>query len=213
MTTVKEIEKLYFIFAMNNGVISNAFVLADGTLCAVVYGVSEDLKTGVDCALGVIRPDGSQETYALGKRSMSQLPALLFAADSRYFVLQNSVSNDIATFVDTETGEVSLLLPNGSSVEKAALDSRLNEDGAVNTIPDDSRYFRYFTGMADGETIFCSDADYAPSLFRPSTGEVKRLLYGVVMPVFNSYSGNGYDRWLFFDPIDYKNVWIRFDIK
>ena len=115
--------------------------------------------------------------------------------------------------MDTETGEVSLLLPNGSSVEKAALDSRLNEDGAVNTIPDDSRYFRYFTGMADGETIFCSDADYAPSLFRPSTGEVKRLLYSVVMPVFNSYSGNGYDRWLFFDPIDYKNVWIRFDVK
>ena len=213
MTTGKEIEKLDFFFAMNNGVISNAFVLADGTLCAVVYGVSEDLKTGVDCALGVIRPDGSRETYALGKRSMSQLPALLFAADSRYFVLQNSVSNDIATFVDTETGEVSLLLPNGSSVEKAALDSRLNEDGAVNTIPDDSKYFRYFTGMADGETIFCSDADFAPSLFKPSTGEVKRLLYGVVMPVFNSYSGNGYDRWLFFDPIDYKNVWIRFDIK
>ena len=213
MTTGKEIEKLDFFFAMNNGVISNAFVLADGTLCAVVYGVSEDLKTGVDCALGVIRPDGSRETYALGKRSMSQLPALLFAADSRYFVLQNSVSNDIATFVDTETGEVSLLLPKGSSVEKAALDSRLNEDGAVNTIPDDSKYFRYFTGMADGETIFCSDADFAPSLFRPSTGEVKRLLYGVVMPVFNSYSGNGYDRWLFFDPIDYKNVWIRFDIK
>ena len=213
MTTGKELERLDFSFAMNNGVISNAFVFADGTLCAVVYGVGEDMGIGVECVLGVIRPDGSQETYALGKRSMSQLPALLYAADSKYFVLQNSVSNDIATFVDTATGEVSLLVPNGSSVEKAALDSRLNEDGAVDTIPDDHKYFRYFTGMADGETIFCSDSDFAPSLFRPSTGEVKRLLYGVVMPVFNSYSGNGYDRWLFFDPIDYKNMWIRFDVK
>ena len=213
MTTGKGLEKTDFSFAMNNGVISNAFVLSDGTLCAVVYGVSGDIKTGVDCSFGVIRPDGSQETYSLGKRVMSQLPAILYAADSKYFVLQNSVSNDIATFVDTVTGEISLLIPDGSSVEKVSLDSRLNEDGAVDTVPDDYKYFRFFTGMADGETIFCSDADSAPSLFRPSTGEVKRLLYGVVMPVFNSYSGNGYDRWLFFDPIDYKNVWVRFEVK
>ena len=213
MATGKELGKIDFSFAMNNGIISNAFVMADGTICAVVYGVGEDLKTGVDCALGVLRPDGTEETYSLGKRVMSQIPANLYAADSKYFVLQNSISSDLPTLVDTVNGEVALLVPDGSSLKKESLDSHLNEDGAVNSLPEGYRSYRFFSGMGDGETIFCADTDSAPSLFRPSTCETKRLLYGVMMPVFTTYSGNGYDRWLFFDPIDYKNVWIRFDIK
>ncbi len=213
MATGKELERLDFSFAMENGVASNAFVLADGTLCAVVYDFSGDIQTGVECALGVLRPDGRQEVFSLGKRSMSQMPANLFTADGKYFVLQNSISSDFATLVDTVNGEISLLVPKGSALEKVPLDSRLDEGGTVNALTDDNKFYRFYMGMSDGETLLCADKDSEPALFRPSTVEVKKILPGVVMPVFTSYSGNGYDRWLFFDSINFKNVWIRFDVK
>lgn len=203
-------QKQDFSFAMpaaSYAPIQGVSALPDGSLCAVIGGEA-DYDKGQPLVLGVLGPDGKQETYDLGLGYCFDSYTVVAPDENSVLVCSQTRPNPILYLIRRDTGEVRLLwcTESGFSVtlQSAPLKDCLNADG----MPDLSDKLNgspmlFVAGkLCDGKTVllFYSEANCPILLFRPESMEVRPLIEGenVPLPLLRSLTGNGYDLWFDF---------------
>ena len=199
-------EEKDFTFAMPDAGYAptlGAAALPDGSLCAVIGGEA-DYDKGQPLVLGVLGPDGKQETYDLGLGYCFDSYTVVAPDENSVLVCSEARPYPSVYLIRRDTGAVSLLWFDGKGsrpeLHSTPLAECLNADG----MPDLSDKLNgspmlFVAGkLCDGKTalLFYSEANCPILLFRPETMEAAPVLQGSVsLPLLRALTGNGYDLW------------------
>lgn len=202
-------EEKDFSFAMPDAgyaPIQGAAPLPGGGLCAVIGGEA-DYDKGQPIVLGVLGPDGKQETYDLGLGYCFDSYTVVAPDENSVLVCSEARPYPSVYLIRRDTGAVSLLWFDGKGsqpeLHSTPLAECLNADG----MPDLSDKLNgspmlFVAGkLCDGKTVllFYSEANCPILLFRPETMEAAPLLQGsAYLSLLRTLTGNGYDRWFDF---------------
>lgn len=216
---------LDFSFAAPDGRVVMLYgcgLLSDGAVCAIAGGNLNDDLRSCPAVLGVLRPDGTTETYSLGLMMHGDQQKIL-APDAQTLLICSIVSKMSNCYlIRRDTGEIrllgaaadgtggvtvrsALLAECGPADEIPALPALRKEDGVL-----------WPAGLlSDGQTVllYCDAAECPLVLFRPRIMESAPLFPGQALPNFQAQglSGNGYDAW--FAPYTSRNVWFRLTVE
>ena len=152
------------------------------------------MENGEVCKFVVETPDGTIETYDLGRMMLSMEPDVILSTDGRQILLF-SRNGWVCMLVNRDTGSVSILSYDGV-IKATPLSDCLNENGMIpkgygrsidTLIPVDR--------MSDGRTLLVITLDGVPLLFRPDTLEyVFTPFIGGSMLTPTRMTGNHYNR-------------------
>ncbi len=186
-------------FDSDQCVLEAASFLSDGSIAVVLRDMKMDLDTGEICKLLIERPDGTRETYDLGRIRFAHEPEMIYSVDAQHILLTNytTVRKGWVYYIDCTTGAVSFLQYEEGKTALEPYTSFLNEAGMVDFEPYGSSIMMILEAMADGQTILLQDDDGRLVLFKPDTLECQCLLEGgeiLYYPLMYNFTGNGYDR-------------------
>ncbi|MBR2728442.1 MAG: hypothetical protein IKD92_00945 [Lachnospiraceae bacterium] len=189
-------------FDSDSCVLTATSFLSDGSIAVVLRDMKMDLDTGEICKLLIERPDGTQETYDLGRIQFAHEPEMIYSVDAQHILLTNytTVRKGWVYYIDCTTGAVSFLQYEEGKTALEPYTSFLNEAGMVDFEPYGSSIMMILEAMADGQTILLQDDDGRLVLLKPDTLECQFLLQGGEVlsdPLMFNFTGNGYDRFCY----------------
>ncbi|MBQ9827759.1 MAG: hypothetical protein IJM62_03655 [Lachnospiraceae bacterium] len=197
--------------------VRSAVFLDDGSICAVMRDMKQDLKNGEACVLLIRGENGESTAYPLGNILFGREPDIIMPVGNDYIIMASTAfaRTQPVYMVDRKEGAVYLLVSKDQKIKALPLNGHLADNSLPEDISDEGAPFIPLQSMSDGETMLLWGLDVPGEmlLYHPSTRETQSLAdpeyNGFPSPIY--FNGNRYDRfWMnsWNDFTDYTQITI-----